>query len=88
MTLTFNPSLHPLHTVPPLTPQWWVRLDNMNPLVGVQDGTWGGHLELQAAVMLLQVNICIHQAASPVWTLQVPDLVRLLICLPRKLPSS
>lgn len=41
----------------------------------LQDSTWGGQIELQAAVGVLQVTICIHQAEAPVWTMRDPSQV-------------
>lgn len=38
-----------------------------------QDSTWGGQIELQAAIRLLQITICLHQAESPVWTMTDPE---------------
>ncbi|KAM0942738.1 putative ubiquitinyl hydrolase 1 [Dioscorea sansibarensis] len=32
-----------------------------------KDGTWAGHMELQAASLVTRVNICIHRAMSPRW---------------------
>uniref|UniRef100_A0A0D9WAY7 OTU domain-containing protein n=1 Tax=Leersia perrieri TaxID=77586 RepID=A0A0D9WAY7_9ORYZ len=36
--------------------------DNM-----IKDGTWAGHMELQAASLLTRKNICIHMLNSPRW---------------------
>lgn len=36
----------------------------------LQDGTWAGHIELQAASLLYGVNISVHQSGQPVWTIQ------------------
>ena len=33
------------------------------------DGTWGSHMEIQAAAQLLQVNFAIHQVGQPRWEL-------------------
>lgn len=35
-----------------------------------EDGTWAGNIELQAASLLYEVNISVHQAEQPVWTIQ------------------
>ncbi|KAJ7944443.1 OTU domain-containing 3 [Quillaja saponaria] len=32
-----------------------------------KDGTWAGHMELQAASLVLHTNICIHRNMSPRW---------------------
>ncbi|XP_010270437.1 PREDICTED: OTU domain-containing protein 3 isoform X3 [Nelumbo nucifera] len=32
-----------------------------------KDGTWAGHMELQAASLVTRSNICIHQLMSPRW---------------------
>nr|BAJ53192.1 JHL03K20.1 [Jatropha curcas] len=32
-----------------------------------KDGTWAGHMELQAASLVTRSNICIHQNMSPRW---------------------
>ncbi|KAG8641200.1 OVARIAN TUMOR DOMAIN-containing deubiquitinating enzyme 7 isoform X3 [Manihot esculenta] len=32
-----------------------------------KDGTWAGHMELQAASLVTRSNICIHQYMSPRW---------------------
>lgn len=32
-----------------------------------KDGTWAGHMELQAASLVTQNNICIHRDMSPRW---------------------
>ncbi|XP_031743793.1 OVARIAN TUMOR DOMAIN-containing deubiquitinating enzyme 7 isoform X3 [Cucumis sativus] len=32
-----------------------------------KDGTWAGHLELQAASLVTHCNICIHRISSPRW---------------------
>ncbi|XP_078173987.1 SEC-C motif-containing protein / OTU-like cysteine protease family protein isoform X1 [Carex rostrata] len=32
-----------------------------------EDGTWAGHMELQAASLVTRTNICIHQLNSPRW---------------------
>ncbi|GLT49378.1 hypothetical protein SLA2020_229390 [Shorea laevis] len=32
-----------------------------------EDGTWAGHMELQAASLVTQSNICIHRNMSPPW---------------------
>ncbi|XP_038883032.1 OVARIAN TUMOR DOMAIN-containing deubiquitinating enzyme 7 isoform X3 [Benincasa hispida] len=32
-----------------------------------KDGTWAGHLELQAASLVTHCNICIHRMSSPRW---------------------
>lgn len=32
-----------------------------------EDGTWAGHMELQAASLVTQTNICIHRHMSPRW---------------------
>ncbi|XP_022977585.1 uncharacterized protein LOC111477872 isoform X1 [Cucurbita maxima] len=32
-----------------------------------KDGTWAGHLELQAASLVTHSNICIHRMSSPRW---------------------
>ncbi|CAI5509893.1 unnamed protein product, partial [Closterium sp. Naga37s-1] len=34
-----------------------------------EDGTWGGHMELQAVSLLLKRNICIHQLQQPRWNI-------------------
>ena len=34
-----------------------------------QEGTWAGHLELQAASLMLRCNLVIHQAGQPAWTI-------------------
>ncbi|PKI51625.1 hypothetical protein CRG98_027991 [Punica granatum] len=31
------------------------------------DGTWAGHMELQAASLVTRSNICIHRSMSPRW---------------------
>lgn len=33
----------------------------------VRDGTWAGHLEIQAASLLLGVNIAVYQGGQPCW---------------------
>nr|AIE88286.1 hypothetical protein [Oryza glaberrima] len=33
----------------------------------LEDGTWAGHMELQAASILTRKNICIHMLNSPRW---------------------
>ncbi|KAF0891039.1 hypothetical protein E2562_005132 [Oryza meyeriana var. granulata] len=33
----------------------------------LEDGTWAGHMELQAASLLTRKNICIHMLNSPRW---------------------
>ncbi|RCV15122.1 hypothetical protein SETIT_3G032900v2 [Setaria italica] len=33
----------------------------------LKDGTWAGHMELQAASLLMRRNICIHMLNSPRW---------------------
>jgi len=35
-----------------------------------EDGTWAGNMELQAASLVLRVNIYIHQAGRPAWRIQ------------------
>ncbi|KAK6162028.1 hypothetical protein DH2020_001869 [Rehmannia glutinosa] len=35
-----------------------------------EDGTWGGHIELQAASLVTRCNICIHRHMSPRWYIQ------------------
>ncbi|KAJ1694920.1 hypothetical protein LUZ63_011618 [Rhynchospora breviuscula] len=35
-----------------------------------EDGTWAGHMELQAASLVIRTNICIHQFNSPRWYIQ------------------
>lgn len=32
-----------------------------------EDGTWAGHMELQAASLVTETNICIHRHMSPRW---------------------
>lgn len=32
-----------------------------------KDGTWAGHMELQAASLVTHSNICIHRKSSPRW---------------------
>lgn len=32
-----------------------------------EDGTWAGHMELQAASLVTHANICIHRGMSPRW---------------------
>lgn len=32
-----------------------------------EDGTWAGHMELQAASLVTHANICIHRSMSPRW---------------------
>ena len=32
-----------------------------------KDGTWAGHMELQAASLVTRCNICIHRSMSPRW---------------------
>ncbi|XAR74007.1 Ubiquitinyl hydrolase 1 [Bertholletia excelsa] len=32
-----------------------------------KDGTWAGHMELQAASLVTNCNICIHRSMSPRW---------------------
>ncbi|GMN30251.1 hypothetical protein TIFTF001_002736 [Ficus carica] len=32
-----------------------------------KDGTWAGHMELQAASLVTRTNICIHRSMSPRW---------------------
>lgn len=32
-----------------------------------KDGTWAGHMELQAASLVARTNICIHRSMSPRW---------------------
>lgn len=32
-----------------------------------REGTWAGHLELQAASQVLHVNIRVYQEGQPVW---------------------
>ncbi|CAI5510635.1 unnamed protein product [Closterium sp. Naga37s-1] len=34
-----------------------------------EDGTWGGHMELQAVSLLLKRNACIHQLQQPRWNI-------------------
>ena len=34
-----------------------------------REGTWAGHMELQAASQVAGVNITVHQAAQPAWTI-------------------
>lgn len=36
----------------------------------MQDGTWAGHIELQAASLALKSNISVYQAGQPVWTIK------------------
>ncbi|CAL5324635.1 unnamed protein product [Camellia sinensis] len=35
-----------------------------------KDGTWAGHMELQAASLVTHSNICIHRISSPRWYIQ------------------
>ncbi|KAH6760260.1 SEC-C motif-containing protein / OTU-like cysteine protease family protein [Perilla frutescens var. frutescens] len=35
-----------------------------------EDGTWAGHMELQAASLVTDSNICIHRHMSPRWYIQ------------------
>ncbi|CAK9159444.1 unnamed protein product [Ilex paraguariensis] len=35
-----------------------------------KDGTWAGHMELQAASLVTRCNICIHRHTSPSWYIQ------------------
>ncbi|KAK4733534.1 hypothetical protein R3W88_007795 [Solanum pinnatisectum] len=35
-----------------------------------KDGTWAGHMELQAASLVTHTNICIHRQMSPRWYIQ------------------
>ncbi|KAI9165254.1 hypothetical protein LWI28_010503 [Acer negundo] len=35
-----------------------------------KDGTWAGHMELQAASLVTRSNICIHRNMSPRWYIQ------------------
>ncbi|KAL2522734.1 SEC-C motif-containing protein/OTU-like cysteine protease family protein [Forsythia ovata] len=35
-----------------------------------EDGTWAGHMELQAASLVTHTNICIHRHMSPRWYIQ------------------
>ncbi|CAH9060485.1 unnamed protein product [Cuscuta epithymum] len=35
-----------------------------------KDGTWAGHMELQAASLVTHSNICIHRLRSPRWYIQ------------------
>ncbi|KAG8384357.1 hypothetical protein BUALT_Bualt04G0109700 [Buddleja alternifolia] len=35
-----------------------------------EDGTWAGHMELQAASLVTRCNICIHRRMSPRWYIQ------------------
>ncbi|XP_027150906.1 OTU domain-containing protein 3 isoform X1 [Coffea eugenioides] len=35
-----------------------------------KDGTWAGHMELQAASLVTHCNICIHRHISPRWYIQ------------------
>ncbi|KAK6116215.1 hypothetical protein DH2020_050011 [Rehmannia glutinosa] len=35
-----------------------------------EDGTWAGHMELQAASLVTRCNICIHRHMSPRWYIQ------------------
>ncbi|KAI3452000.1 hypothetical protein Pfo_008665 [Paulownia fortunei] len=35
-----------------------------------EDGTWAGHMELQAASLVTRSNICIHRHMSPRWYIQ------------------
>ncbi|XP_055825620.1 OVARIAN TUMOR DOMAIN-containing deubiquitinating enzyme 7 isoform X1 [Solanum dulcamara] len=35
-----------------------------------KDGTWAGHMELQAASLVTHTNICIHRHMSPRWYIQ------------------
>jgi len=37
-----------------------------------KNGTWGGHLEIQACSMAYQVNVTIHQLNQPRWELTYP----------------
>lgn len=40
-----------------------------------KDGAWAGHLEVQAASLLLQRNISVYQAGQPVWHIRnFPDV--------------
>jgi hypothetical protein len=44
-----------------------------------QEGTWAGHMELQAASLVLKANIAIHQADQPTWTIRnFPEGARVL----------
>ncbi|KAH9298420.1 hypothetical protein KI387_030102, partial [Taxus chinensis] len=40
-----------------------------------EDGTWAGHMELQAASLVTQTNICIHRLMSPRWNIHNFDRV-------------
>ncbi|KAL8473063.1 hypothetical protein ACS0TY_029391 [Phlomoides rotata] len=39
-----------------------------------EDGTWAGHMELQAASLVTRTNICIHRHMSPRWYIQNFDI--------------
>lgn len=34
-----------------------------------REGTWAGHMELQAASLVAHVNITVHQAGQTAWTI-------------------
>lgn len=40
-----------------------------------EDGTWAGHMELQAASLVTQTNICIHRHMSPRWHIRNFDRI-------------
>ncbi|KAG6421672.1 hypothetical protein SASPL_118229 [Salvia splendens] len=46
-----------------------VPFDNYCQSMG-EDGTWAGHMELQAASLVTHSNICIHRNMSPRWYIQ------------------
>ncbi|XP_047951793.1 OVARIAN TUMOR DOMAIN-containing deubiquitinating enzyme 7 isoform X2 [Salvia hispanica] len=46
-----------------------VPFDNYCQSMG-EDGTWAGHIELQAASLVTHRNICIHRNMSPRWYIQ------------------
>ncbi|XP_073281357.1 OVARIAN TUMOR DOMAIN-containing deubiquitinating enzyme 7-like isoform X7 [Primulina huaijiensis] len=39
-----------------------------------EDGTWAGNMELQAASLVIRINICIHRHMSPRWYIQNFDM--------------
>lgn len=39
-----------------------------------KDGTWAGHMELQAASLVTRTNICIHRVSPLQYTTFVPFL--------------
>lgn len=39
-----------------------------------EDGTWAGNMELQAASLVMRINICIHRHTAPRWYIQNFDM--------------